>query len=250
MNKLNSKTDTQKLTFHDILMQQLYLTRLCFRTAPGAMTLHIFEAVKLQVSIFFEFTWCTNYVLEVAERGEPWSKILWCMGILIAAIILSTVSAAIYEHSVQPKMKPALYRAFRMEIYKSSAQIDLAYYDDTAFYQKFILATGEADACIDRYLETLWIYCGHTVQFILALSFCLSLDPYVLIIPLLASPFLLWSCMKENKAVIQARMERVPYEQRREYQNRVFYLADYARDLRQNPKMQIHFWKKGAKKVP
>lgn len=238
MNKTNSGINTQKLTLREILAQQLYLTKLCFKAAPGAMALHIFEAVKLQISIFFEFTWCTNYVLGVAERGESWNKILWCMAILIAAIAISTISAAIYEHSALPKLKPTLYQTFRMEIYEHSSRLDLACYDNTDFYQKFVLATEEADACIDRYLESLRIYCGHTVQFILVLSFCLAIDPYVLIVPFLAVPLLLWTCSKENKAAILARMERIPYEQKREYQNRVFYLADYARDLRQNPEMQ------------
>lgn len=232
------KKEKYVLTVKETFAQQWYLTRLCFHTAPGYMALHVIEAVKLQISIFFEFTWCTNYVLEVAEAGGSWKKILWCMVILIAAITVSTVSAAIYQHYALPKLKPMLYQALRMQIYERAKEIDLACYDDTDFYQKFILATGEADACIDRYLEALQLYSGQSVQFFLVSAYCFLLNPVVLIVPFLALPFELWVTRKENEVSIAARMERVPFEQKREYQNRVFYLADYARDLRQNPGMQ------------
>lgn len=222
----------------ETLAQQWYLTKLCFRAAPGYMAVHVVEAVKIQASIFFEFTWCINYILEVVEAGGPWKKILWCMVILLAAISVSTISFAIYSHYVLPKMKPLLYQAFRMQIYERARQVDLSCYDDTDFYQKFILATGEADACIDRYLEALELYSGQTVQFLLVVIYCFLLNPVILAVPFLALPIELWLARKENEAGIEARMERVELEQRREYQNRVFYLSDYARDLRLNTEMQ------------
>ena len=64
------------------------------------MAFHLFESIKLQVSIFFEFTWTVNYVLTVAEEGGDFRKILWCMGVLMAAIAVSTMTFAIYKHYV------------------------------------------------------------------------------------------------------------------------------------------------------
>lgn len=227
------------LNFKDTLAQQWYLTKLCFRAAPGYMALHVFEAVKLQVSIFFEFTLCMNYILEVAEAKGPWENILRCMVLLLAGIGVSTVSMSVYVHSVKPKMKPMLYQAFRMKIYESACKIDLSCYDDTDFYQKFILATEESDACIDRYLDSLYLYCGKSVRFLLVTVYCFFLNPLVMLVPLLTLPLELWMVGKENKERIRARMERLPFEQKREYQSRVFYLSDYARELRQNPEMQV-----------
>lgn len=94
------------------------------------MVYHLFEAVKLQVSIFFEFTFTVNYVLTVAEEGGDFRKILWCMGILMAAIAVSTVTFAIYKHYVFPRGKQTLYQALRMEIYEKAKEIDLSCYDD------------------------------------------------------------------------------------------------------------------------
>ena len=226
------------LSGKEVLAQQWYLTRLCFRTAPGSMALHLFESVKLQISIFFEFTWCINYVLAAAENHAPWTDILLCMGILLAAIAVSTASFAFYMQKALPKLKPMLYRAFRMEIYTRTKDMDLSCYDDTDFYQKFILSAQEADACIDRYLSALELYSGKGVRFFLLLIYCLTINPAALLIPLFVLPLDYIIVKKGNALSVEARMDRVPQEQRREYQNRLFYLSDYAKDLRLYPHIQ------------
>lgn len=202
------------------------------------MIYHIFESIKLQVSIFFEFVWTINYCLEVAEKGESWTKILWCMVILLIAIAISTVTFAIFDQYVSPRLKPMLYKSFRLKIYEKTKDIDLSQYDNVEFYQKFILSTNEADNCINRYLDSINQYSFTIVGFFLSLSFGLFINPIALIIPVISLPIDIIFATKENKKTIEARMERVTYEQKREYQNRVFYLADYAKELRLNHEMK------------
>ncbi|MDE7313323.1 MAG: ABC transporter ATP-binding protein/permease [Eubacterium sp.] len=228
----------QKLTAKEILKEQWFLTRFCFAAAPGGMAFHVFESVKLQVSIFFEFIWMINYALGIAERGGPWKQFFWCMVIFMAAVFVSTMSFSYYKQSVKPRLTPVLHQAFRMHIYERTKDLDLACYDETDFYQKFILAAEESDTCIDRYLETVETYSAGITQFVLALGFCLTVNPLILLVTGVSFCVSLWLAGKENRLQIASRMERLPYEQKREYQNRVFYLSDYAKDLRLYPGMQ------------
>ena len=232
------KTENTRMTFKEILAEQWFLTKLCFKTSPKGMALHVFESMKLQVSIFFESVLTVNYVIGVVERGESWHKLFWCIAIFMLAVALSTVTFAYYSHSVLPKLKPVLYQAFRMHIYERTKDMDLACYSDTDFYQKFILATEESDACIDRYLESVELYSAYGLKLLISILYCLIVNPVLLLVPVLLLPLDLWLSEKENKYSVASRMERLPYEQKREYQNRIFYLADYAKDLRLNPNMQ------------
>lgn len=238
--KAESAKTKQKLTIKEILAEQMFLTRLCFSASPKGMILHIFESIKLQVSIFFEGVWIMNYVLGVAEQGGEgaWSRVLWCMILFMAILTVSTVSFAYYKHSVMPKLLPALYKEFRMYLYERTKDLDLACYDDTDFYQKYILAMEESDACIDRYLDTVELYCAYSTRFVLSIGFCMMVNPMILIISVLSLIVELWLAGRENRLNVASRMERVPYEQKREYQNRVFYLSEYAKDLRLYPGMQ------------
>ena len=228
----------QLLNGKEVWKQQWFLTKFCFKKAPGFMAYHLFESIKLQVSIFFEFTWAINYILNVAEAQGDFRKIFWCMVILMIAIAISTVTFAIYKQYILPKAKPVLYQALRMEIYDKAKELDIACYDDRDFYEHFILATQEADKCIDRYLDGVEFGIGRVCKLFMSLVYAIMLNPVVLVFVVLILPIDLLLVKKENKASILARMERVTHEQKREYGNRVFYLADYAKDLRLNPKMK------------
>ena len=226
------------LTGRQVLEQQWYLTKFCFKKAPGFMAYHLFESVKLQISIFMEFTWTVNYVLNVVEQGGDFRKVLWCMGLLMVGIALSTVTFAIYKQYMLPRMKPVLYQALRMEIYGKARELDLACYDDKDFYEQFILATGETDQCIDRYLEYMDVVAGRFVGVISSLVFCLLINPAAFLMMFLILPAEICLVIKENRKTVEARMERLTHEQKREYGNRVFYLADYAGELRLYPEMK------------
>lgn len=202
------------------------------------MAYHLFEAVKLQVSIFFEFTFAMNYVLTVAEEGGDFRKVLWCMGILMAAIAVSTVTFAIYKHYVFPRGKQTLYQALRLEIYEKAKEIDLSCYDDKDFYENFILATEETDRCLDRFLVFETSIIARSVGLVCTIIFCAYINPVALLVMAAALPFELLCVLQENKKTVEVRMERLPYEQQREYGNRVFYLSDYAAELRLYPQMK------------
>ena len=58
------------------------------------------------------------------------------------------------------------------------------------------------------------------------------INPVALLILAAILPFELLCVVQENKKAVEARMERLPHEQQREYGNRVFYLSDYAGELR------------------
>lgn len=228
----------EMLTWRQVIAQQWFLTGFCFKHAPGFMAYHLFEAVKLQVSIFFEFTFAMNYVLTVAEEGGDFRKVLWCMGILMAAIAVSTVTFAIYKHYVFPRGKQTLYQALRLEIYEKAKEIDLSCYDDKDFYESFILATEETDRCLDRFLVFETSIIARSVGLVCTIIFCAYINPVALLVMAAALPFELLCVLQENKRTVEARMERLPYEQQREYGNRVFYLSDYAAELRLYPQMK------------
>lgn len=228
----------ETLTWRQILAQQWYMTKFCFGKAPGFMAYHLFESIKLQVSIFMEFTWTVNYVLTVVEEGGAFDRVMLCMGILMAAIAVSTVTFAIYQHYVLPRTKQALYQAFRMEIYEKAKELDLCCYDDKDFYETFILATEETDQCVDRYLDNVNVVAARLVGISMSVVYCAYINPTVLLVMVVLLPLEFLCVAKENKKIVAARMQRLPHEQKREYENRIFYLSDYAGELRLNPQMK------------
>ena len=70
------------------------------------------------------------------------------------------------------------------------------------------------------------------VSILCSVFFCVYVNPIALLVAVVLLPFELFCVTQENKKAVAARMERLSYEQKREYGNRVFYLSDYAGELR------------------
>ena len=226
------------LTWRQTAAQQWYLTKFCFKQTPGFMAFHLFESIEIQISIFIEFVWMVNYVLTAVEQGAGFGKILSCMGYLIAFFGFFTIPYGLYHHYALPRNKQVLYQAFRMEIYEKAKEIDLSCYDDKDFYETFILATEETDRCLDRFLVFETSIIARSVGLVCTIIFCAYINPVALLVMAVTLPFELLCVLQENKRTVEARMERLPYEQQREYGNRVFYLSDYAAELRLYPQMK------------
>ena len=122
-------------------------------------------------------------------------------------------------------------------MYEKAAQIDLSCYDDPDYYNDFVLAVAEAESSIDRFLTM----CNHIVQ---ALTVLFTTGVFYLLTDAAGVLFVLASFILRfvvariiNKINYALRLKVNPLERKRNYVSRVFYLNDYAKELRLHPKV-------------
>lgn len=215
----------------------VYLWKLCFKTAPGFMCYTIFDAFRYSFMIFLEHCLGIRYVLSCAEHGEPFYKPLLFIGMILVLMMILMIPDGYYIHAMTFRAKPKLYQALKEDMYQKAADLDLACYDDPNYYNDFVLAVAEAETSIERFLTLL----KNTTQSLTVLFttgiFYLVTDA-VGILFVLAS-FLLSFFMSKalNKLRYKVRLEVNPWERKRNYAGRVFYLNDYAKELRLHPEI-------------
>ena len=89
MSKAQNSPDNKKIKqpFSVVLMNNLYLLKLMLKASPAFVIIPALDAVRGQLSIFFEHTVGIGYVLEAAEKGYPFESV--CYVILILAICIT-----------------------------------------------------------------------------------------------------------------------------------------------------------------
>ena len=112
----------------------------------------------MEAFIFLEHTWWIGYNLRAVEEGMPFSKLAVSTLLIFILFIFHQLTDAVYNQWSSVKLKPLLYQKLREEIYEKARQMDLACYDNPAFYNEFILSTTEADRCVDRFLEDVYTF--------------------------------------------------------------------------------------------
>ncbi|MBR7021402.1 MAG: ABC transporter ATP-binding protein [Lachnospiraceae bacterium] len=214
---------------------QVFLWKLCFRTCPGYMIYFLYDAFRYQGIIFLEHVLGIRYVLRCAEYQEPFWKPLLVIGIILVINMAQIVPDGFFIHGWSFRAKPKLYKALKEQMYQKAAELDLSCYDDTKYYNDFVLAVAEAESSIDRFLTM----CNRIMQ---ALTILFTTGVFYLVTNWVGILFVLASFVLRflisrvlNKLNYRVRLSVNPLERKRNYVSRVFYLNDYAKELRLHP---------------
>lgn len=218
-----------------VLANNWFLIKLSIKEAPFYCAMFLLETVIHQVTMFLEFTLAFNYVLEAAEQGRPYRQVGIFLGLLFAFVIARIIFGAWYNKKIQPRSRIRINQKLRQLLYQKAKEIDLERYDDPEFYNSFILSLSEADRQIDQIFSLMGNLVAAVTVLLTTGAFFLWKDPasvFFVLIPVIATFFLMKVI---NQLLLKIRMELNPHERKRSYAGRIFYLADYAKELRLNP---------------
>ena len=240
----------------------LFLWKLCFRTAPGYMLYFLFDAFRYQFIIFLEHTLGIQYILHCAEYGEPFYKALLVIGLILLVNMIQIIPDGYFIHGMNFRARPKLYKALKEQMYEKAAELDLACYDNPQYYNDFVLAVAESESSIDRFLELLNSIMQSITIVVTTGVFYLMTDMVGILFVFVSFVLNFFLAKVINKLNYKARLKVNPHERKRNYVSRLFYLNDYAKELRLHPEVgdmleeefdeandeMVHIHKKIAKK--
>ena len=236
--KTSAKNTAEKTALKpkgSVLKNQVFLWKLCFKTCPGYMIYHLYDAFRYQGIIFLEHVLGIRYVLRCAEFHEPFTKVLFYIGLILLINIIQIIPDGFFIYGWQYKYKPRLYRALKEQMFQKASEIDLHCYDDPDYYNDFVLSVSESEAAIDRFLNLL----NMAVQAITVLFttgvFYLMTDPMGIAFVFVSFILRFIVSKKLNKVNYANRLKINPHIRKRDYVSRVFYLKDFAKELRLHP---------------
>ncbi|MGN1416731.1 MAG: ABC transporter ATP-binding protein [Oscillospiraceae bacterium] len=220
-----------------ITSDNLWLLKLCYKASPLYVILYIAEAVRNEIVVFLEFTFGLNFVLECAEFGKPFETAAIFLICLLAFVMLGLWFNAYVFQKLQQKAQPKIKQAINEMMFRKAKEIDLECYDDPGFYNEYVLSVSETDNQIGRIFNLLTNLFTGLTSIILSGAFFIGNDPVSFIFIAISFAASLWSGKALNKLNYQIRNEKNPYERKLGYVNRVFYLNDYAKEIRLNTKV-------------
>lgn len=220
------------------LDNQLWFIRFCIRTAPGLFFFNIFVCVEQSTFVFLEYTVWIGYNLNAAENGTPFSQVaLLTIGVFAVFVVHQFIDSIYFQWSLE-RIKPVLAFGLRRQIYEKACSMDLSCYDDAGFYNDFVLSTTQADECVERFVNDGKDFLFDLVNAIAYFSYLLAADVTGLLLAVTCGMINYFSNKKYYQLEKEVKLRRLSTEREREYQHRVFYLHDYAKELRLYPNMR------------
>lgn len=220
--------------FRKLLADNLWLFKICYKAAPAYMVCYIIEAIRNELVVFLEFTLALNFVLECAEFGRPFEVAATFLLALLAFVVLGLLFNAFLYQKLQQKAQPKIKQAIKEMMFNKAKEIDLECYDNPEFYNDYVLSVSEVDNQIGRIFTLITNLCTGLVSIVLSGAFFIGNDPVSFIFIAVSFAASLWSGKALNKLNFKIRNEKNPHERKLGYVNRVFYLNDYAKEVRLN----------------
>lgn len=237
MAKNIKKKDETKQSVSTVFSNNWFLIKLVMAASPAYVIFPVLDAIRNQVSIFFEHTVGIGYVLEAAEFGYPFRRVALVILILFICITLGMVFTVWVGDYVREKNRPKVREKVKLMLYEKAKEIDLNCYDNPKYYDEMVLAISEVDNQIERCVTFLINVCSGLATFITSIIYFLSKDWLSIVFAVISFILTFVFTNLYNKISYKIRISRNPHERRREYVKRVFYLPDYAKELRLNPEV-------------
>ena len=164
--------------------------------------------------------------------GEPFSHILVLVGIMAAFFILAYLFHEWYWQLIEPKARQTLHERMQADLFEKAKDLDLACYDNPDFYTDFVWAISEADSRAVRVAEDMGKIINRVISTAVIIGVLLTVDVWIVLAICGAVGVTVWLKLWRTKVQFKRDVEMKPVQRKADYIGRVFYLADYAKEIR------------------
>ncbi len=231
MKKDKPKKKENKLGFKAVIKDAGYALKMILKTSPMFLFLMLLTNVVGQVLSFFTSTYVLRYVINSFETGLDFKTVALAVLAMLAIPTLANLILSPVRTMFQLLMFNKLERKMKIMLVNKTAAMELSCYENPEFYDKYVLASSDIPY---KLWDMAW-YVTDLISTVVGMflygALLFTMDPLFIIfaiIPLFSTFFKrmgneLWH-KHTNEDKIQNR--------RAQYAQRIFYSADYAKEMR------------------
>ena len=217
---------------HSVLSNIFYMLKVMFKISPllviGEILQHIFSTLPGRLVSVIGL----KFVIDEVQNGGDSKKIILGIALMVGVLVLGEVSTSLFFELFVHREREKLDYGIQSIFYKKATTLDMRKYDDPTYYSDFILAVENSSDSMRYLLGMVKGYVGEIISFITIAGVVLTIDPIALVIILLFIVVFI-PLGKYTGSLQSKRREEITEKHRKgDYFARVFYLPDYAGEIR------------------
>lgn len=210
----------------------LFALKWLFKIAPGYTVYQILNTVIGNVITTFEHTFLTAYIIDCIEKQKPITSVLAFLIPVAVAVAVKVIVGPLVTVYVGPKFEAKFKKAVNLTLYEKAVKMEISKYDNSEFYNDFVWAMRQSPSHITGTLQDFSELLSFAVNAVITGSFIIVTDKVTLLIAAVIVPVAVFVPRIINKLFVKREEEMVPIRRKRDYVNRVFYLADFIKDIK------------------
>ncbi len=231
MSKKRNKSRDSYGTFRN----NLYMLGFIAKNAPGLIFLYIFFNVLSDVPWILSNVVLLKYIIDVVTSGVDFYRVGIACGVFAAIVVIGTIGNTVFYEICLPKQREKLNYKLYSQIYNKAAKMDFESYDNPAYYNDLVLAMTSMNERVDRVLSDAQDITRLMTSIISITAVIATIDPLCLVFIFLCVAIMIPIGRLIAKVNVKRTEAMTPLDRKNLYFSRVFYLQDYAKELRLNP---------------
>lgn len=192
-----------------------------------SLFLSIFEMVLPIVNIYG-----LKVVIDSVECGKSFGEVFQFLMILFFVMLSAYVFSSWYKKCYNPIEIKRIRGKLREYFYSIASSIDLQYYDDTSFYNKYVKALSEMESRLFALIDDLCSIVGSASCLITVIILAISMDWVVLLFSCFSILLNIGLSICGQKVRYAEDNENVLPERKMQYVNRIYFLVQFAKEVR------------------
>lgn len=219
---------------HSTFSNIFYFMKIMFKISPLLVIGESFWGIVMRLPTRLISVLGAKYVIDAIAKGEDTGKIVAAVIAIAVVLLLTEVGNALYRELFFNVQRERMTKSLSEMLYTKAKELDLASYDDPEFYNNFILVIQSSGERVTMVLGLVQRYIGEVVSLITIAGILLTIDPICLLIVMGVVVVFTPVSKKIGKLQAQRQIDNNKLHRRADYFARIFYLQDYAKEVRMN----------------
>lgn len=227
------KNSTKKQE-HSMVSSIFYFIGLIFSISPFYVIGELLWGVSMYLPPRLVSVLGIKYIIDVYTSGERLERIYYAVGVIAAVFVISRLLAWLYREFYWNIGKERVFAKLSEQLYEKAKSLDLERYDNPEFYTDFILTIESSSENVQMLMNLVRNYFADVVSLIAVSSVMLTIDPLCLVIIFAVVLAFIPLSKKVGALQMERRSDNAKFHRRSDYFQRIFYLQDYAKEVRMN----------------
>ncbi len=173
-----------------------------------------------------------KYIIDVATEGKNFYRVAVALALFVAFVVVTNLCTTLFYEVSMPKQKEKLYFAIYKTIYEKAAKMDYEAYDNPEYYNDLVLAMNSMNERAYNVLSNTQDILTNIIGVLTIGAVIISIDPVCLLFVAICVAIMTPIGRLIAKVNVERTEAMTPLDRKNLYFSRVFYLQDYAKELR------------------
>ncbi len=210
----------------------VYMLKFLCKHTPFMVLGYLFFDVMANLPWTLSNVVLLKYIIDVATEGKDFYRVAVALALFVAFVVVTNLCTTLFYEVSMPKQKEKLYFAIYKTIYEKAAKMDYEAYDNPEYYNDLVLAMNSMNERAYNVLSNTQDILTNIIGVLTIGAVIISIDPVCLLFVAICVAIMTPIGRLIAKVNVERTEAMTPLDRKNLYFSRVFYLQDYAKELR------------------